>query len=341
MKKSALDQEGSNQMLNMPTLVGTNPNGEIPVAENHLETGATGRCVFSQIRKQTEYSQRQWEIAAPLSDVCETEHLGQHKGGLQKEIWAEFKVTGSPNLDLTMGLASKVKEKLSPHLVTKNPITTIALFNASSPSFPANNSSTTLTETNSNSKQHDCGNHYDVSLDFGFSYLTRRGKVGWNVDHHKPWKSNSILNQRKGKHIPRQGPLITERLGTSEFSDIFVQLIDISGDLFAFRVSNACNECRDFNELNQSVWVSNGSWLNFNHPDSPVSSLKNRDCKHEPVVDFHSNPAITSVTVSLKLKVYLMIYININLILLWSRKKTGSWKKKTVMMRTSSYGLRR
>ncbi|CAI9301146.1 unnamed protein product [Lactuca saligna] len=58
MRKSALDQEGSNQMLNMATLVWTNPNGEIPVAENHLETGATGRCcVFSQIRKQTEYSQ--------------------------------------------------------------------------------------------------------------------------------------------------------------------------------------------------------------------------------------------------------------------------------------------
>nr|KAJ0192136.1 hypothetical protein LSAT_V11C800396330 [Lactuca sativa] len=118
MRKSALDQEGSNQMLNMETLVGTNPNGKILVAENHLETGATRRCcVFSQIRKQTEYSQRQWEIAAPLSDVCETEHLGQHKGGLQKEIWAEFKVRGSPNQ--TMDVMKGKHSNLSP-IVSKS-----------------------------------------------------------------------------------------------------------------------------------------------------------------------------------------------------------------------------
>ena len=65
-------------------------------------------------------------------------------------------------------------------------------------------------------------NHYDVSIDFGFSYLTCHGKFGWKVDHLKPCKSNSILNQGKVKHVPRQVPFIIERLGTSEFSNFFL-----------------------------------------------------------------------------------------------------------------------
>ncbi|KAI3722553.1 hypothetical protein L2E82_33593 [Cichorium intybus] len=84
-----------------------------------------------------------------------------------------------------------------------------------------------------------------------------------------------------------------ESSGTLGFSDSFDKSRDFSGNSLAFRASNACKESLDFNELNQSDWVSNGSRLSFDYPSSRVSSLKTGDCKDESACDSRTNPVIT------------------------------------------------
>ncbi|KAD7479420.1 hypothetical protein R6Q59_008247 [Mikania micrantha] len=83
-----------------------------------------------------------------------------------------------------------------------------------------------------------------------------------------------------------------ESSGTLGFSDSFDKSRDFSGNSLAFGALDACKESLDFNELNHSDWVSNGSRLSFEYPSSRVSSLKTGDCKDESACDLRKNPLV-------------------------------------------------